>query len=349
MFDDKVLRWLLENDNPPVRLLTLTRLLHRSESDPEVQEARSRVMEYSVTREILSHSAEIWSAGPRMAWSFKGKLWNVVYLGYFRADGRDPRIAPGVEAMLTQGWIRDDFGCYTSAGLTAFRRLGYGSHQAVIEGTEALAQRLLADGGLTCMGMNTSLMPRCYMALPKLLLCFAEVPPAERSPALLQAIDWITEELVSHQVFVYLPSNEKAWDEVRPRSKRKADYPQGWTPDTWRDSERTRFLAERGMGELQPKTVWTRFGFPLNYNSDILEAMVALATADAPMSEKLESPLQIIRNKRTKDGVWLMEKSLNGQMWADVEVKGNPSKWLTVFALLVLDHFENKEHSLWTL
>ena len=137
MFDDKVLRWLLENDNPPVRLLTLTRLLHRSESDPEVQEARSRVMEYSVTREILSHSAEIWSAGPRMAWSFKGKLWNVVYLGYFRADGRDPRIAPGVEAMLTQGWIRDGFGCYHVCGFGLRSAAGYGSHQAVIEGTEA--------------------------------------------------------------------------------------------------------------------------------------------------------------------------------------------------------------------
>jgi len=36
-------------------------------------------------------------------------------------------------------------------------------------------------------------------------------------------------------------------------------------------------------------------------------------------------------------------------MWADAGVKGKPSKWLMVFALLVLDHSENKEHSLWTL
>jgi hypothetical protein len=34
-----------------------------------------------------------------------------------------------------------------------------------------------------------------------------------------------------------------------------------------------------------------------------------------------------------------MDKSLNGQMWADVEVKGKPSKWITLFALIVLDHF----------
>ena len=45
-----------------------------------------------------------------------------------------------------------------------------------------------------------------------------------------------------------------------------------------------RFLAEQDMGERQPKPSWTRFGFPLNYNSDALEAMVALAAVGVPMS-----------------------------------------------------------------
>ena len=93
------------------------------------------------------------------------------------------------------------------------------------------------------------------------------------------------------------------------------------------------------FGELEPKQAWTRFGFPTNYNSDILEAMLALASVGAPMSAALEKPLQVIRDKRTAEGVWLLEKSLNGQMWVDVEVKGQPSKWLTLFAMMVLDHF----------
>jgi hypothetical protein len=100
-----------------------------------------------------------------------------------------------------------------------------------------------------------------------------------------------------------------------------------------------RFIEEHGMGELEPKRIWTRFGFPLNYNSDILEAMYALTVVGAPMDARLEKPLQIILDKRTDDGVWLLDKSLNGQMWADVEVKGEPSKWITFFALSVLDHF----------
>jgi hypothetical protein len=334
------LHWLLEEDNPPVRLLALTRLLGRDETDPEVQDARSRLMEYSVTQGILAHSDAFWQGGGRDFWSYKGKHWNTVYLGHFLAAGRDPRIAGGVQELLRQrGWVGPIFQCMTACMLTAFWRLGYGDHPVVVEETEALAQRLLDDGGIACRAMNTSLRSHCYMALPKLLLCFAEVPPELRSPAMQEAIAWIAQELVDHQVYVYVPGNRKAWDAVRPRSRKRADAPEGETPDTWRDKVKARFLAEHGLGELQPKASWTRFGFPLNYNSDILEAMVALATVGTPMSEALEKPLQVIRDKRTADGVWRLEKSLNGQMWVDVEVKGQPSKWITLFAMMVLDHF----------
>jgi hypothetical protein len=67
--------------------------------------------------------------------------------------------------------------------------------------------------------------------------------------------------------------------------------------------------------------------------------MLALASVGTPMSAGLEKPLRVIRDKRTQDGIWLLEKSYNGQMWADVEIKGKPSKWITAFALIVLDHF----------
>ncbi len=344
MDNDRILTWLLEKDNPPVRLLTLTRLLHRPETDSDVVDARQQLMTYSVTQGILEHSDDIWQSGPRAFWSFKGKHWNTVYLGHFMADGHDPRIAPGVEAHLSHPWEGEKFQCMTASMLTAFQRLGSRHHRVVIEGTEFLAESLLQKGGITCPGMNTSLMSHCYMALPKLLLCFGEIQAEERSAAVKEAINWIANELVNHQVYIYLPGNRKLWDAVRPRSRKKSDYPDGETPDTWRDKAQTQFIAEHGLGELEPKQIWTQFGFPLNYNSDVLEAMLALATVGTPMSPNLERPLKIIRDKQTADGVWLMDKSLNGQMWADVEVKGQPSKWITVFAMIVLDHFQHSGH-----
>jgi hypothetical protein len=338
---DEITSWLLQEDNPPVRLLALTRLLGRGETDAEVQDARAHLMDYSVTRGILAHADAIWQSGPRAFWSYKGKHWNTVYLGHFMADGHDPRIAPGVQVLLRErGWVRQNcFQCMTACMLAAFRRLGYGDHPVVIEETEALAGRLLDDGGIDCTAMNPSLLSRCYMALPKLLLCFGEVPPEGRSPMIEGAIDWIVQELIDHQVYVYVPGNRKAWQERRVEARKSPDRPDGVKVADWVASAQARFLAEHGLGGRVPKTSWTRFGFPLNYNSDILEAMYALATAGARMSTALEAPLQVIRDKRADDGAWLMEKSLNGQMWADVEVKGKPSKWITLFALVILDHF----------
>lgn len=334
------LNWLLEPDNPPVRLVTLTRLLRRSETDAEVREARSRLMAYPVTQAILAHGEQFWQ-GERPYWKYTGKYWQVIFLGQFLADGHDPCIAGGVSDLLAdRKWVDKRGGqCLTANMLAAFRRLGYGAHPAVAEETEALAARVLADGGIDCAAMGYSLLSRCYMALPKLLLCFGQVPPEERSPAVREAIEWIVQALTAHQVYLYVPGHRKAWLDLLAQAPKRADLPPGETVAGWIAGQRERFLAERGVGERDPKPGWTRFGYPLNYNSDILETMVALANVGTPMSEAFEAPLQVIRDKRTADDVWVLENSLNGKMWADVEVKGQPSKWITLFALIVLDHF----------
>jgi len=343
MDQDRITNWLLQEDNPPVRFLTLTRLLHRPETDPEVQGARSRLMDYSVTQGILAHGEQFWPGDARAYDKYTGKYWQVIFLGQFLADGRDPRIAAGVHDLLAgRKWVNRWGGghCLTANMLTAFRRLGYGDHPVVREETEALAARIVADRGIDCGVMSYSLLSRCHMALPKLLFCFAEVPPEERSPALRGAIEWIAQALIDQQVSVYVPGNRKAWQEVLARAPKAADLPPGGRVKDWVLDRRERFLAEQGVGEREPKPGWAQFGFPLSYNSDILEAMLALATVGVPMHDKLQQPLQVIRDKRTADGAWLLDKSFNGKMWVDVEVKGKPSKWITLFALIVLDHFD---------
>jgi hypothetical protein len=341
---DAVIEWLLQENNPPVRLLTLTRLLGRPETAAEVREARAQLMNYSVTQEILAHSEQFWADEKQAYQKYRGAYWQVIFLGQFLADGHDPRIAGGVRDLLAgRKWVHRWGGgqCLTANMLTGFRRLGYGDHPVVLEETEALAQQLLADGGIDCDVLTYSPLTRCYMTLPKLLLCFGETPAAQRSAAQQAAIEWIAQTLLDHQVYRYVPGNRKAWHEaVLARAPKLADLPSGYTTvKGWVADQSRRFVEEHGLGERLPKRGWTQFGFPLNYNSDVLEAMVALATVGVPMSTALEDPLQAIRGKRTSDGVWRLEKTFNGKMWADVEVKGQPSKWITLFALTVLDHF----------
>ncbi len=330
--------WLLGDDNPPVRYLTLRHLLHKPETDAEVKRARSRLMEYKVTQGILRHAAKF-RKDPHSYRKYTGLYWQIIFLGQFLADGKDPRIAPGVETVLAEPrWASWEGGqCLVSNILAGLTRLGYGDHPVVREKREALAERIVRMGGLDCTAMAYSLLPGCYMAQPKVLHCLAQVPPADRSPAMKTAIGIVVDNLVRHEVFVYVPGNQDEWLKT---IESHPELPEGKTVKSWIAGERERFLKKKGAGTAKPKPGWLKFGFPLHYNSDVLESMVALAELGIPMRPELAKPLEAIRRKQTKDGRWLMESSLNGKMWVDVEEKRKPSKWLTYFALRVLRHFE---------
>ena len=51
---------------------------------------------------------------------------------------------------------------------------------------------------------------------------------------------------------------------------------------------------------------------------------------------RLKRALEWILGKQDAQGRWKLENSLNGKMWADIEAKGKPRKWITLRALRVL-------------
>lgn len=88
-------------------------------------------------------------------------------------------------------------------------------------------------------------------------------------------------------------------------------------------------------------SAWFKLGFPLSYWSDLLEtlaALVALGYADDP---RLAEAYHWLLAKQDAQGRWKLENSLNGKMWADIEKKGKPSKWITLRALRVIKAMES--------
>jgi len=342
---DRTIQWLLGEDNPPVRYLTLMHLLGRDPESAEVLDAKAHLMDYEVTWEILAHGSEFWHPEKR-TWpesyrKYRGRFWQMIFLGQFLADGHDPRIAPGVESILEARQFVDRRGiqCLTANILCAAMRLGFADHPIVAEEVEALARRVVTDGGIACEAMGYSLLEQCYMCIPKLIFCFAEVPEGERSDSVTTALELLAGKLIENQVHIYVSSHRKAWLEALAEAPKKGDLPKGQTVKGWVAARKQRFLEENGFGTREPKAGWLRFGFPLNYNSDVLEALLALATIGTPMSPALEEALRVVQESRSEEGTWKLENSLNGKMWADVEQKGQPSKWLTLAALRVLQHF----------
>ena len=78
---------------------------------------------------------------------------------------------------------------------------------------------------------------------------------------------------------------------------------------------------------------WLRFGFPWYYQSDLLDALEALAACGYAADSRFRALAQHVRQKQGDDGCWLKE---GGSTAVRIERKERPSKWITLKALRVL-------------
>ena len=123
--------WLLEEDNPSVRYLTLVDILEKSASDPEVKKARADIMLKGAVPLILAQQEEggYWDQPDRMYLAkYKGTLWQLIILAEHLADGKDRRIRKACEFVLENSQDRE------SGGFSMHRaaKTGGGRHSEVI-------------------------------------------------------------------------------------------------------------------------------------------------------------------------------------------------------------------------
>jgi hypothetical protein len=340
---ESTLKWLLEADNQPVRYMTLLHLIGRPQSDPETKKAEAACAEYAPTKSILSQYGGFRDHDKLAAYQkYSGRYWQLIFLGQYQADPRDARIRELAERLIqSMDWKLTPHGgqCLTANLLSALSLLGYADHPAVKEATIGLAERVVKDRGIDCEVMEYSLLTRCYMAQPKLLLCFAGNTAVRNHPDVIKAIDLMVKNIAKHHINVYVPGNKDKWLKVLAKKPDKAKL-KGATVRGWMREQKKKFLSETGPGQPVAKPGWLRFGFPLHYNSDLLEALYALSLCGAKADRKLDAPLDILRGKMSGDGRLILENSLNGKMRADVEAVGKPSKWLTYRAWRILKNFE---------
>ena len=101
-----------------------------------------------------------------------------------------------------------------------------------------------------------------------------------------------------------------------------------------------RLMLRRSTGELVAPWV-TRLAYPFRWFYSTLNAadhFRAAALHDGtPPDPRLADAIASIRSQRQADGTWLQARRHPGRVWFEVDVAGGePSKWLTFFALRVL-------------
>lgn len=90
--------------------------------------------------------------------------------------------------------------------------------------------------------------------------------------------------------------------------------------------------------DREGSTLFTRFAFPTWWHYDVLRGLDYLRHADVTPDERVAEAIELVESKRGDDGKWLLEITYPGNMPIDMnETEGQPSRWITLRALRVLD------------
>lgn len=317
---DTTIDWLLEKENPSVRYFTLRHLLGAAEDEREVQDARRAIMKSELVRRILAaQNAEgYWvQPGPGYLPKYQSTVWQILFLAELGADAKNRRVRKGCEYLL-------------------------GHAQASHGGLSATANAT-PSGAIHCLDGN--------LIWALVVLGYGQDKRVER------AVNWLAGAITGDDFEWWHASSVPgpgfrcaanggqpcAWGAVKAL-RALANLPEAWqTPHvTKARTQAVEYLLTRDLSKANyPFTVrvsgeWFKFGFPLSYTSDVLEALLALSEAGCARDPRAKNALALVQEKRGADGCWTLQHTLNGKMWTDIESKGKPSKWVTLRALRVL-------------
>jgi hypothetical protein len=299
--------WLLEDDNPSVRYLALRSLMESPEDDRHVVAARRAIMETGPVPAILAaqHEDGYWvKPGTGYSPKYQGTVWQLMLLGHLRADGTDERVAKACEYVLT--------------------------HSVAKNGAFSATAVPIPSTAVDCLNGN-------------LIHAFYRLG-WEQDERVQQAVRQLC-EAISHKHFE-CAANAKlpcAWGAVKALLAFSAMPAEERTGEVKAAiDEAAAFLLGRNLAVADypcPERVsstWLRFGFPLSYSTNVLEALHVMAEFGYGSQPVLRDAIRFVLSKQDWNGRWKMESSLNGKMWVNIEAKGKPSKWVTLQAVQTL-------------
>lgn len=335
------LTWLLEPDDPSVRYLALRHLLGRPEDDPEVQAIRAAIPNSLVVRRIFAQQAPEGHWGnPATPYQpkYKSTYWTLMLLGYLGLGREEARVAQAAEHLFRfqqpeggfaevgeEGAHREymevaqrrrargqkppeepafvadlvhqmTLSCLTGNAVAALLRLGYGDDIRVARAVDWLVRIQNADGGWLC--------PYWKAHVRDTHSCFyGTICPLE--------------------AFAEIPA-EKRPSAVQEAAARGAEFLL---------MHRLYKADHHDFRAIKPG--WLRLAFPWFYGYDVLRGLWVLARLGI-RDERMEDALAVLQEKRTPEGTWVLESTPYGRMQANLEKKGQPSKWLTLHALWTL-------------
>jgi hypothetical protein len=290
--------WLLEPDNPAVRYWALRGLLDRPEDDAEVQAARAAVVRSDVVQQLLAaqHPDGYWGDDPRRPYGAARTTAHLVVLAELDVPVND-RIHRGCEYFL-----------------------------------EASQQ---PDGGFSEVTGSSSEWYCITGYMIKTLTRFGY----DRDPRVAAAWGYLYQRMVQGEgKGLNCPnSNDKGpcpWGFVKVLDAVAAVSPGGRTAE---QRELAAQLAEPLLARAWDfggrEKRWLSFGWPYQYQSDLLDMADVLARLGHGADERFGAWIDLILAQQDEQGRWARRAGIK---LIDAGRRNRANKWITLKALRML-------------
>jgi len=319
--------WLLEKDNPSVRYFALRDLFDLPETDEQVQAAREEIMKTGLVPEILEIQKDPAYKQKYPAYytdKYKGLIWSLIALAEMGAAPIE-QIREQCEYLLDHSQERLDG--------------GFSMHEAVKIGGGRINEVVPCLAG----NMVWSLIHFGYLNDDRLqrgigwLIKFMRLNDgAEENP---QAAPYDKLEACwgKHTCHMGVVKAMKALGEI-PKESRSTQMEATLSACVEFMLIHHIYKRSHDLGRTA-KPGWLKFGFPMMYQTDVLEVLDILA-ANGIKDSRMEEAVELVLAKQDALGRWSMENAYTSdRMLVSFGRQGEPNKWITLKALRVLKRY----------
>jgi hypothetical protein len=304
-----VVDWLLGQDQPSIRYHTLTQLLDKPESDPNVKSAHAMIAKKGWAADILSKQSEggWWVIGESLYRpKYTASNWMLLILADLGLNRTEPRIKRACELWIerfaksdggfgTEGMRKSEL-CLVGNTARALVQFGYADHPKMKRAFAWLVREQKENGGWHCWGKNGVLDAWEGMS------AFAVYPKQKWTRSIRRAVEKGAEFFLDRELH-----------------KQGARY-----------------------------SPWFRFHYPVHYYYDLLVGLDFITALGFGDDNRLDFATELLKEKRGLDGKWILD-AVHPEKWGKgaspripfaLEQVGKPSKTITLTALRVLKRID---------
>jgi hypothetical protein len=337
IFQESPVEWLLEKSNPSVRYFTLRDLLARPEDGDEVVAAKKMIPESPIVKKILhnQNSRGYWEEpnSPYLP-KYKSSYWTIIVISRLGLDRTNEKVANACEFIF--GFQHDEGGFSSDSLEKASREYEYRRKKGkALPPRNEFVSSLVHDSQFTCLtgNMVAALIRLGYEDDLRVTKALQWLVRVQNKDGGWLCPYWKAHLRDKHACFMGTICPLEAFSEMSPKNLTK-----DMKETVARAAEfllmHRLFKADHHNYSIINKS-WLELSYPW-FGYSILRGLDILTKLGYSGDERLRDAVEVLLQKRQSNGSWILENSPEGRMQANIEKKGQPSKWITLIALKAL-------------